>query len=94
MDDPHREDRLYTVILIGFFCGIVALGLFGVPALLVVLIAVVVAAVAITLLHVLGDRRQVPAKYVPSVLESGVRRRRRGVHLRRHRHPQPPLRLR
>jgi hypothetical protein len=86
--------------------GLVALGLLGVPAPLVAAIGLAVAALAIALFHralegrarsssrVAVGRQKVPEKYVPRVLESGSMRRRRGVHLRRHRTPSPPLRFR
>jgi hypothetical protein len=91
---------------LAFLVGLVALGLSGVPTLLVAAIGLAVAAVAIAVFHRalegLGrsssraavGRQKVPEKYVPRVLESGSMRRRRGVHLRRHRSPSPPLRFR
>jgi hypothetical protein len=106
MHSPHREDRLYTAVVLAFLIGLVALGLSGVPALLVGAIGLGVAALAIGGFHraLEGGRRsrsrssasrhRVPEKYVPSVLESGSMRRRRGVHLRRHRGASPPLRFR
>ncbi|HEX3736696.1 MAG TPA: hypothetical protein VHV53_04070 [Solirubrobacterales bacterium] len=85
-----------------FGVSLVVLGLLGVPALLVAAIGAVVAAVAIGAFHrSLGgtprrrsSHQRVPAKYVPSVLEGSSMRRRRIVHLRRHRHPSSPLRFR
>jgi hypothetical protein len=106
MDSRRREDRLYTAILLVFLVGLVALGLSGVPALLVAAIGTVVAAVGITVFHRFleggngaprgrrGKYRPVPPKYVPSVLEGSSMRRRRVVHLRRHRHASAPLRFR
>jgi hypothetical protein len=106
MNGPTSEDRLYTAVVLAFLIGLVALGLLGVPALLVAAIGVGVAALAIAVFHGAlesrrgGDsrsasrRHSVPEKYVPRVLESGTMRRRRGVHLRRHRSPSPPLRFR
>ncbi|HEY2053681.1 MAG TPA: hypothetical protein VGH14_07075 [Solirubrobacterales bacterium] len=89
-----------------FLIGLVALGLLGVPALLVAAIGVGVAALAIAVFHRAlgarygsaprssGSRERVPEKYVPRVLESSSRRRRRGVHLPRRRGASPPLRFR
>lgn len=106
MDSRRREDRLYTATLVAFLVGLVALGLLGVPALLVAAIGAVVAALGIAVFHRLpdgengaprgrgGKYRPVPPKYVPSVLEGSSMRRRRVVHLRRHRHPSAPLRFR
>jgi hypothetical protein len=106
MNSPGNEDRLYAAVVLAFLIGLVAIGLLGVPALLVAAIGVAVAAVAITVFHrALEGRRgpssrsaasaqRVPEKYVPRVLESGSMRRRRGVHLRRHRSASPPLRFR
>jgi hypothetical protein len=106
MDRPNPQDRPYTAVVLAFLTGLVALGLLGVSALLVAAIGVAVAALAIALFHraLEGSRRpaarasarrqRVPEKYVPTVLESGSRRRRRGVHLRRHRSASPPLRFR
>jgi hypothetical protein len=106
MNRSPSEDRLYTALVLAFLIGLVALGLVGVPALLVAALGVAVAALAIAVFHRAlarrGDavsrasarRQPVPAKYVPRVLESGSRRRRRGVHLRRHRSASPPLRFR
>jgi hypothetical protein len=92
MKDRRREDRLYTAVLLAFLVGLVALGLLGIPALLVAAIGLVSATIAIVLMH--GRRRQAPARYVPSVLEGSRLKRRRLVHLRRHRHPASPLRFR
>jgi hypothetical protein len=98
MKGPRSEDRLYTAVVLAFLIGLVALGLLGVSALLVAAIGAAVAAVAIALFHGALEghapsalrqrvrRRPVPAKYVPSVLEQSATRRRRGLHLRRHRH--------
>jgi hypothetical protein len=106
MDRPPSEDRLYAAVVLAFLIGLVALGLLGVPALLVAAIGVGIAALAIAAFHgALESRRgagsrssarhhSVPEKYVPRVLESGTMRRRRGVHLRRHRSASPPLRFR
>jgi hypothetical protein len=106
MNDRRREDRLYTAVVVAFLLGLVALGLFGVPALLVAAIGAAVAGLGIAAFHRrfgAGDdagphrrprRERVPARYVPSVLEGSSARRRRILHLRRHRHPQTPLRLR
>ncbi|HTR75602.1 MAG TPA: hypothetical protein VMH33_10165 [Solirubrobacterales bacterium] len=93
MDSRRTGERLYTAIVMAFLVGLVVLGLLGVPALLVGAIGIVVAALAIAIFHRplsgrprtrRGDR--VPAHYVPSVLEPSTARRRRGLHLRRHRH--------
>jgi hypothetical protein len=106
MDRPPSEDRLYSAVVLASLLGLVALGLSGVPALLVAAIGVAVAAAAIAVFHrALEGRRgpvsrssarrqPVPEKYVPRVLENGSMRRRRGVHLRRHRGASPPLRFR
>jgi hypothetical protein len=106
MNDRHDEDRLYTAVLLTFLAGLVAIGLLGVPALLVAAIGAVLAAVTIFALRrylpgaslAKGDPRRphgrVPEKYVPSVLEGSSVRRRRIVHLRRSRNPSPPLRFR
>jgi hypothetical protein len=51
MKDRRREDRLYTAIVMAFLGGLVALGLLGVPALLVVATGAVVAALGIALFH-------------------------------------------
>lgn len=106
MKGQRSEDRPYTAVVLAFLVGLVALGLLGVPALLVAAIGVVVAALAIIAFHRTLEgrhgassrssarRRAVPEKYVPRVLESGSMRRRRAVHLRRHRGASPPLRFR
>jgi hypothetical protein len=106
MKDRRSEDRLYTAIVMAFLVGLVALGLFGVPALMVAALGAVVAALGIALFHrsleggdgaPRGPRkryRPVPDRYVPSVLEGSSTRRRRLVHLRRHRHTSQPLRFR
>jgi hypothetical protein len=106
MHSQRNQDRLYTAVVLAFLIGLVALGLLGVPALLVGAIGLGVAALAITAFHralegrrrprarSAASRRRVPEKYVPTVLESSSTRRRRGVHLRRHRGASPPLRFR
>jgi hypothetical protein len=106
MNSAGNEDRLYTAVVLAFLIGLVAIGLLGVPALLVAAIGVAVAALAIALFHRAlegrvgsasrssASRQRIPDKYVPRVLENGSRRRRRGVHLRRHRGASPPLRFR
>ncbi|MGH2940117.1 MAG: hypothetical protein ACRDPE_18570 [Solirubrobacterales bacterium] len=106
MDSPRTEDRLYTAVVLAFLIALVAIGLLGVPTLLVAAIGVAVAGLAIAVFHraLEGRRgssarsstshRRAPEKYVPRVLESGSMRRRRGVHLRRHRGASPPLRFR
>jgi hypothetical protein len=106
MKDPSTRDRLYTAVVLAFLTGLIALGLLGVSALLVAAIGVAVAALAIAVFHRAlegrrgtaprssGSRQPVPEKYVPRVLESSSRRRRRGVHLRRHRGASAPLRFR
>lgn len=105
MKDPRTEDRLYSAVVLAFLIALVALGLLGVPALLVAAVGAAVAALAIALSHrtlesrhptarASTSRQPVPAKYVPRVLESGTMRRRRRVHLRRRRSASPPLRFR
>ncbi|MBS1676083.1 MAG: hypothetical protein JST08_01740 [Actinobacteria bacterium] len=106
MKGQRIEDRPYAAVILAFLIGLVALGLVGVPALLVAAVGVVVAALAIAVFHRAlegrrdsashssASRQRIPEKYVPRVLESGSRRRRRGVHLRRHRGTSPPLRFR
>ncbi|HVW47275.1 MAG TPA: hypothetical protein VHA76_09495 [Solirubrobacterales bacterium] len=102
MNDRSSEDRLYAAVLLTFLAGLVALGLLGVPALLVAAIGAVLAAVGIALFHRApgpGRRRRhrgrrVPDKYVPSVLEGSRVKRRRLAPLRRHRGASPPLRFR
>jgi hypothetical protein len=92
MKDRRREDRLYPVVLLAFLLGLVAIGLLGVPALLVAALGAAVAAVAIGVLH--GRQRKAPARYMPSVLEPSSLKRRRTVHLRRHKALNLPLRFR
>ena len=106
MKGPRTEDRLYPAVLLAFLSGLVALGLLGVPALLVAAIGVAIAALTIAVFHrALEGRRgaisraaagsqRVPEKYVPRVLESGSMRRWRGVHLRRRRGASQLLRFR
>jgi hypothetical protein len=106
MHDRRREDRLYTTVLIAFGVALIALGLLGVPALLVAAIGAAAAGLAIAILHRrleaprgvktrrAGKRSPVPPSYVPSVLEGSAARRRRGLHLRRHRNASTPLRFR
>jgi hypothetical protein len=99
MNRRSSEDRLYTAVVLAFLVGLVALGLLGVPALLVAAIGAALAAPAMVLFHRRLDgadtararRRQAargaaPATYMPSVLERSTVRRRRGLHFRRHRH--------
>ena len=99
-------ERLYTAILMAFGVALVALGLLGVPALLVGAIGLVAAALGIAIFHrrlepgSAPERRRsskrspIPSSYVPSVLEGSSVRQRRGLHLRRRHHPNPPLRFR
>ncbi|HVV89480.1 MAG TPA: hypothetical protein VHB53_03200 [Solirubrobacterales bacterium] len=106
MNSRRTEGRLYPATVLAFLIGLVALGLLGVPALLVAAIGAVVAAIAIAIFHRAfeagsgaaprssANRRGAPEKYVPRVLESGSRRRRRTIHLRRRRHLAAPLRFR
>lgn len=106
MGDRRGEDRLYTAILMAFLVALVGLGVAGVPALLVAAIGLASAALAIAIFHrrLEGEkatrsrrtskRSPIPASYVPSVLEGSSMRRRRGLHLRRRHHPNPPLRFR
>jgi len=95
MKGPRTEDRLYTAIVLAFLIGLVALGLLGLPTPLVAAIGLAFAALGIAVFHrALEGRNRVPEKYVPRVLENGRMRRRRGVHLRRHRGASPPLRFR
>lgn len=106
MPDRRSGDRLYTAILMAFLVALVGLGLLGVPALLVGAIGLGVAALGIAIFHrrleagrvggigIKSKRSPIPAKYVPSVLEGSSMRRRRGLHLRRRHHPNPPLRFR
>jgi hypothetical protein len=105
MEHPRSEDRLYAAVVLAFLIGLVAMGIVGVPALLVAAIGLGVAALGIALFHRTlerggrssrrpGGRDQVPDKYVPRVLERGSMKRHRRVHLRRHRDASPPLRFR
>lgn len=94
MDERRNGETLYAAVLIAFLVGLIALGLLGVPALLVGAIGLLAAALGITLLHHGRGARGVPDKYVPSVLEGSRAKRRRFVPLRRHRHASPPLRFR
>jgi hypothetical protein len=106
MNDRRREDRLYTAVVSAFLLALVALGLLGVPALLVAPIGAVVAGLGIAAFHRhlgadralaprrRGARQKVPAKYVPQVLEASSTRRRQFLHMRRRRHPQTSLRSR
>jgi hypothetical protein len=99
-------ERLYTAILMAFLVVLVALGLLGVPALLVGAIGLGAAALGIAIFHRRleagsgperrrsSKRSPIPSSYVPSVLEGSSMRRRRGPHLRRRNHPNPPLRFR
>jgi hypothetical protein len=105
MERPRSEDHLYTAVVLAFLGGLVALGILGLAPLLVAAIGLGVAALGIAFFHRALERRgrssaraggrvQVPERYVPRVLERGSMRRRRGVHLRRHRDASPPLRFR
>lgn len=106
MERPRSEDRPYTALVLAFLIGLVALGLLGVPAWAVAAIGLGLAALCIAVFHrrlegrrgrahrASTGRQPVPEKFVPRVLESGSMRRRRGVHLRRHRGASPPLRFR
>ena len=106
MSERRSGDRLYGAILMAFLVALVGLGLLGVPALLVAAIGLATAALAIAVMHrrlgagqtagrpQTSKRSPVPARYVPSVLEGSSMRRRRGIHLRRRHHPNPPLRYR
>ncbi|MFT3864912.1 MAG: hypothetical protein QM729_11625 [Solirubrobacterales bacterium] len=98
MNARRPENRLYTAVVLAFLAGLIALGLLGVSAALVAAIGAAVAAIGITLFHrsLEGrrERRRVPRRYVPSVLEGSSIRRRRGVHLGKRRHSAPPLRFR
>lgn len=94
MNDRRNGEPLYAAVLIAFLVGLVALGLLGVPALLVAAIGLGVAALGITLLHRGREAGGIPGKYVPSVLEGSRAKRRRFAPLRRHRHASPPLRFR
>jgi hypothetical protein len=100
------DDRLYTAILMAFLVALVGLGVLGVPALLVAAIGLATAALAIAIFHRrleagsaargrrASKRSPIPTSYVPSVLEGSSMRRRRGLHLRRRQHANPPLRFR
>jgi len=106
MPDRRSGDRLYTAILMAFLVALIGLGVVGVPALLVGAIGLATAALAIAIFHRRleagstadmrrsGKRSPIPSSYVPSVLEGSSMRRRRGLHLRRRHHPNPPLRFR
>jgi hypothetical protein len=94
MDARRNGEPLYAAVLIAFLVGLIALGLLGIPALLVAAIGLLVAALGITLLHRGRGARGVPEKYVPSVLEGSRAKRRRFAPLRRHRNASPPLRFR
>jgi hypothetical protein len=94
MDDRHNGEPRYAAVLIAFLVGLIALGLLGIPALLVAAIGLVVVALGITLLHRGRGARGVPDKYVPSVLDGSRAKRRRFAPLRRHRQASPPLRFR
>lgn len=94
MDARRNGEPLYAAVLIAFLVGLIALGLLGIPALLVGAIGLLVAALGITLLHRSRGARAVPDKYVPRVLEGSRAKRRRFAPLRRHRHASPPLRFR
>jgi hypothetical protein len=99
-------ERLYTAILMAFLAALVGLGVLGVPAPLVAAIGLGTAALTIAIFHRrleagsarvgrrTSKRSPIPASYVPSVLEGSSMRRRRGLHLRRRHHPNPPLRFR
>ena len=92
MDGRRNGDRIYTVVLLAFLVGLVALGLLGVPALLVAALGAAVAALGIAALH--GRQRKAPGAYAPSVLEPSSMKRRRIGHLRRRRHLSAPLKFR
>jgi hypothetical protein len=92
MEGRRNADRIYAFVLLAFLVGLVALGLLGVPALLVAALGVVVAALAIGALH--GRQRKAQAKYVPSVLEASSIKRRRIGRPRRGRRLSAPLRFR
>jgi hypothetical protein len=80
MKDRRREDRLYTAVMLAFLVGLVALGLLGVPALLVAAIGLVVAAVGIVLFRAtLEGRSGSPAgQRASGSTTSGPRRRVKG----------------
>jgi hypothetical protein len=98
MSNRRSQDRLYALTVVAFLVALVTLGLLGVPALLVAAIGAVAAALGIALLRPALEgggarspsrrlsRARVPSRYVPSVLEPSSTRRRRGLHLRGHRH--------
>ena len=106
MTERRSGDRLYTAILVAFLVALVGLGVLGVPALLVAAIGLATAAVGIAIFHrrlegrtgrqgsLTSKRSPIPGSYAPSVLEGSSMRRRRGLHLRRRHHPNPPLRFR
>jgi hypothetical protein len=106
MKGPSNEERFYPAAVLAFLVGLIGLGLLGLPALVVAALGVAVAALAIAAFRrplegqgrrahrSTSGRQRVPQKYAPSVLESGTRRRRRGVHRRRHRGASPPLHFR
>ncbi len=105
VNSRRREERLYIAVLPAFLAALVALGLLGVPALLVGALGLLVGALAIAAfrrrLEAWGPRgsrpgrgQTVPSKYVPRVLESSSTRRRRLAPRRRQRHSTPPLRFR
>jgi hypothetical protein len=106
MRERRSGDRLYTAILLAFGAVLVGLGLLGVSALLVAAIGLVTAGLAIAIFHRRleagsasrgrrsSKRSPISGSYVPSVLEGSSMRRRRGLHLRRRHHPNPPLRFR
>lgn len=98
MQKGRRQDRLYPVVLIGFLLVLVAVGLLGVPALLVAAGGAAFAALAIVALRGFleaGERprerieippRPAARQYVPTVLQGSSTRRRRGARIhRRHR---------
>lgn len=105
MNGRRTEERLYTAVLVAFLACLLALGLLGVPALLVAAAGAAAAALGIALFHrflqgrsgTVGGRRTgrapLPDRYVPSILEASTMRRRRLGFPRRHRHASPPLRL-
>lgn len=106
MQKGRRQDRLYPVVLIGFLLALVAVGLLGVPALLVAAGGAAFAALAIVALRGFLEAEkaseELPAtapsavarQYVPSVLEGSTTRRRRGVHRGRRHRPGQPVRFR
>jgi hypothetical protein len=106
MDERRSGDRLHTAILMAFLVALIGLGVLGVPALLVGAIGLATAALAIAIFHRrieagstaerrrVGKRSPIPSSYVPSVLEGSSVRRRRGLHLKRRHHANPPLRFR